>query len=105
MKFIGKTEDLKRLKEAYSSSDYEGILMYGRRRIGKSELIKQYLKGVGCPFIYFECTKISEASNTETFSELIGETFGIPSPAFKTFGEALDCLFFCFEKEKINCSD
>lgn len=41
MKFIGKTEDLKRLKEAYSSSDYEGILMYGRRRIGKIELIKQ----------------------------------------------------------------
>ena len=101
MKFIGRSEELKRLKEAYSSNDYEGILMYGRRRIGKSELIKQSLKGADCPFIYFECTKVSETSNTEAFSELIGETFGIPTPAFKTFGAALDYLFRYSEKEKL----
>ena len=41
MKFIGRKDELSRLSEAYSSKEYEGILIYGRRRIGKSELIKQ----------------------------------------------------------------
>ncbi len=93
MKFIGREEELKHLKEAYSSKEYEGILLYGRRRIGKSELIKQSLIGEDCKTIYFECTKVSEQSNTEAFSELIGKTFGIPTPYFRDFSSALEYLF------------
>lgn len=101
MKFIGRKDELSRLSEAYSSKEYEGILIYGRRRIGKSELIKQSLKEVSCPFIYYECTKVSEKSNTEAFSELIGETFDIPTPSFKSFGAALEYLFQRSQKEKL----
>lgn len=101
MKFIGRKDELKRLKEAYSTEEYEGILVYGRRRIGKSELIKQSLKGENCPVIYYECTKVSEESNTEAFAEIIGETFDIPVPSFKNFASALEYLFKRSEKEKI----
>ena len=101
MKFIGRKEELKFLKEAYSSKEYEGILLYGRRRIGKSELIKQSLKDEKCPSVYFECTKVSEQSNTEAFSELIGKTFNIPTPKFQNFASALEYLFEKSVSEKI----
>lgn len=101
MEFIGRKNELKRLREAYATDDYEGVLVYGRRRIGKSELIKQSLKEEKCPVVYYECTKVSEASNTEGFSEIIGEVFCIPTPFFKSFGEALDYLFRRSQEEKI----
>lgn len=101
MEFVGRREELKRLREAYDSEDYEGILVYGRRRIGKSELIKYSLKEADCSVIYYECTKVSETSNTEAFSEIIGKTFEIPTPSFKNFGAALEYLFKRSEREKI----
>ena len=61
MEFIGRKNELKRLREAYATDDYEGVLVYGRRHIGKSELIKQSLKEEKCPVVYYEYTKVSVA--------------------------------------------
>lgn len=38
--FIGRKMELTRLQQMYDSPRQEVILIYGRRRIGKSELIK-----------------------------------------------------------------
>lgn len=101
MKFIGRKEELKKLKRAYSTEEYEGILVYGRRRIGKSELIKESYKEEDCKVVYYECVKVSEDSNTRAFSEIIGHIFDIPTPMFASFGEAVDFLFKRSTKEKI----
>ena len=43
--FIGRSAELKVLNEAYSSDSSAFIPIYGRRRVGKSELILHFLKG------------------------------------------------------------
>ena len=34
MKFIGREDEINILKKAYETNNYEGIVIYGRRRIG-----------------------------------------------------------------------
>ena len=57
-------------------------LIYGRRRIGKSELIKQVLKEAEQKSIYYECKQTTERNNVNSLAELIGEAFDFPTPAF-----------------------
>ena len=42
--FYGRIDELKMLADAYDNDSFESIAMYGRRRIGKSELIKESYK-------------------------------------------------------------
>ena len=41
MSFIGRTQELSKLKRLMSSDDMNMALIYGRRRVGKSELVNQ----------------------------------------------------------------
>ena len=76
-------------------------LIYGRRRIGKSELIKQALKDAGVKSIYYECKQTTEQNNVDSLAELIGETFDFPKPAFKDMEELLRFLFQKSEQESL----
>ena len=40
--FIGRQAELKRLEELYCSDSFEFLVMYGRRRVGKTSLLKEY---------------------------------------------------------------
>lgn len=42
--FLGRGRELSRLQERYQSDGAEFIVLYGRRRVGKSELIDQFLR-------------------------------------------------------------
>ena len=44
MKFLGRTEQRKKLHRMIDKSGQTVALVYGRRRVGKSELIKQVLE-------------------------------------------------------------
>jgi len=44
MEFIGRTKELKALEDGYQSKNNAFIPVYGRRRVGKSELIKHFIK-------------------------------------------------------------
>ncbi|MEF2596561.1 MAG: ATP-binding protein [Lachnospiraceae bacterium] len=68
-------------------------LIYGRRRIGKSELIKQVLKETDITGIYYECKQTTEKNNVDSLAELIGEAFQFPTPAFKDMEQLLQFLF------------
>lgn len=54
--FIGRERELKRLDKMYSSRGQEVALIYGRRRVGKSELIKYFIQQHDEDAIYYECT-------------------------------------------------
>jgi AAA+ ATPase superfamily predicted ATPase len=49
--FINRKDELDFLNKKYSSSSPEFIVLYGRRRVGKTELIKQFIKNK--PAVYF----------------------------------------------------
>ncbi len=40
--FVGRKKELKLLDDAYQSRKSELVVLYGRRRIGKSSLIKHF---------------------------------------------------------------
>lgn len=101
MRFIGRKDELKMFEEAYSNDNYEGILIYGRRRIGKSELIKQSLKNSNIKSIYYECLEASEALNSNVLSLIIGKELNIAMPMYNTFYDVLDFIFKVSINEKI----
>lgn len=41
---IGRVTEKKELEEAYTSNDAEFIAIYGRRRVGKTYLIKNFFQ-------------------------------------------------------------
>lgn len=42
--FVGRENELKILNRVFSSNRQESVLIYGRRRIGKTELIKKTIE-------------------------------------------------------------
>lgn len=42
--FIGRTRELKAMERLYASGKFEFLVMYGRRRVGKTALITQFIK-------------------------------------------------------------
>ena len=47
--FIGRYEEIKEIREALDSSYFEAIILYGRRRVGKTEIIKEAIKEIKMP--------------------------------------------------------
>lgn len=75
-KFIGRLEEVNTLNAVYQSSSSQFIAVYGRRRIGKTYLIKTILKQKDA--IFFHITGTQDASMSEQlgdFSDIIESTF------------------------------
>lgn len=52
MRFIGRIEPLKKLNRIIQKDEFAFSLIYGRRRVGKSELAKQIIKQNDVKSIY-----------------------------------------------------
>ncbi len=83
----------KYLNILFGRQNQQVCLIYGRRRIGKSELIKQALKETDKTSIYYECKQTTEQNNIESISQLLSETFGYPKPSFNSIEELLEFIF------------
>ena len=99
--FYGRETERKKLAQAFEANSQRITLVYGRRRIGKSELIKQALKETEIKSIYYECKQTTEKNNTDSLAELIGESFDFPKPAFQDMEELLRFLFQKAEQEAL----
>lgn len=97
--FYGRETERKKLCTMFRSDGQMISLIYGRRRIGKSELIKQVLKETDIKSIYYECKQTTEQNNVESLAELIGEIFDFTKPAFENMEVLLRFLFKKSEKE------
>lgn len=76
MKFYGRTDEINALKhyEALSSESAQMIVVSGRRRIGKTTLIKEAFKNT--PFVYFFVGKKSESLLCEELSQVVRDKLG-----------------------------
>ena len=101
MKFIGRTTQLKRLKKEIASEDMRMTLIYGRRRVGKSELVKQAMKESGIRGIYYECKQVTETSNVRSICNVISESLGLPKLGYTSFEDLLDYVFTLSADEKL----
>lgn len=77
MNFIGRKEELLALKEKYKSKTKELIIIYGRRRLGKTFLIKESLKKNNSS-LYFLLNEESIELNVLRFSQELSEVLKNP---------------------------
>ena len=69
MEFIDREVELSRLESLISSDNAELAVIYGRRRIGKSELVKQVLKDTKS--IYFQATEGTPGMQLDDFIDSV----------------------------------
>lgn len=99
--FYGREKQKKQIHAMFDSDKQTISLIYGRRRIGKSELIKQCLRETDVISIYYECKQTSEMNNAEGLSEIVSETFGFPRIAVSGMEELLKFIFEKSSKQKL----
>ena len=51
--FIGREKELAFLESKYSAENGQLIVLYGRRRVGKTETLRQFCKDK--PHVFFAC--------------------------------------------------
>ena len=90
MAFIDRKNELKFLEERYAQSKHELIVIYGRRRVGKTELIKEFSNNKNA--IYFLAERGGIEINFERFSERVAEAVGQDGISFKGWREAFEYL-------------
>ena len=69
--FIGRESELALLNNLYTSDKFEFVVMYGRRRVGKTALISEFIKDKKA--IYFMGVESNLKQNLENFSKNIME--------------------------------
>ncbi len=99
--FIGRERELNALNKLYASNKFEFVVIYGRRRVGKTALINQFVGEKTA--IYFMGVESNAKQNLENFSKSIIEySGGIESEAsFASFQAALEYVFKLAEKERL----
>ena len=72
MKFVDRKNELEFLNKEYSKEESSLIILYGRRRIGKTSLIKEFGKNKN--MIYFLATEESDEQNREIFKNIVANS-------------------------------
>ncbi len=100
MKFIGREEETRTIENILKKKGYQGCLVYGRRRMGKTELVKHCLMDKSVPLILYQCRESSEQDNTSQLTDLVKQVLRIKYLSFEYFHDVIDFLFeYSMEKE------
>ena len=96
--FIGRTEEMKKLCDALKDTD-RASLIYGKRRVGKTRLIKEALKVQDCRFVYYECIKASIRENVDALTKILQDNNMLTfSATFASFQDVFKYLNSLHEK-------
>ncbi len=93
MKFYGREKEQEVLNYIISKDEFGSGLIYGRRRLGKTELLKHCFLNSNKPFIIYQCNQENEMSNILDLTRVIKDTLGIKNISFDTFIDAIEFLF------------
>ena len=89
--FYCREEELQSMNRRYEKGRFECIIIYGRRRVGKTALINEFCKGK--PTIYFSALSASSQENLEALSKAIYTCKNPDSstaPTYRSYEDALD---------------
>ena len=99
--FIGRERELTALNRLYASDKFEFAVIYGRRRVGKTALINEFIRDKKA--IYFMGVESNAKQNLDNFSKSIleyGTGFSLET-SFASFQAALEYVFKMAENERI----
>ena len=90
--FVARKEELVKLQAAMNQTDYAS-LVYGKRRVGKTRLIKEALKNQKKKVIYYECLRDTIKENIAALVKVLTENGIINfSITFDTFQDVFGYL-------------
>jgi hypothetical protein len=99
--FIGRETELNTLNKLYNSDKFEFAVVYGRRRMGKTALISEFIKDKDT--IFFTGVETNAKQNLDNFSRCITEyTSGIAvNGSFSSFQAAFEYVFELAKSKRI----
>ncbi len=65
--FIGREKELKFLSDKYNEDKAQLIVLYGRRRVGKTETLKKFSESL--PHVFFSCRECTDKLQLKNFSD------------------------------------
>lgn len=90
-RFYCREEELRKMNTRYENGDYECIIIYGRRRVGKTALINEFCKDK--PTIFFSALNTTAQENLESLSKAImnyERPDSLFPPVYRDYDAALD---------------
>jgi len=99
--FIGRKRELDKLNELYNKGGFQFPVIYGRRRVGKTALINEFIKDKDA--IFFTGIESNARQNLENFSRSILSyaDAALEDTVFSSFQAALEYVFKLSEKKSI----
>lgn len=92
--FFGRERELEELTSLYQADKFQCVIMYGRRRVGKTTLITEFIKNKDAAYFVGQETNAKE--NLESISGSIfslSHDFADTSPLFANFKQAIEAVF------------
>ena len=93
MDFYGRKEEQKAINYLLNQNNFQSGILYGRRRLGKTELLKHCFENSNKVNIIYQCNQESEKSNIDDLTFLICEKLGVKNISFNSFIDCIDYLF------------
>ncbi len=96
--FVNRVVELDFLNKIYKKNGKQLIIIYGRRRVGKTELINHFC--INKKSVYFLADKRGTLSNARRFAKLCAEHFKDVEPQVNNFDDAFSYIKKRLGKEK-----
>ncbi|MDR1404951.1 MAG: ATP-binding protein [Candidatus Methanoplasma sp.] len=90
MRFVGRKDEIDLLNKEYHRDSGSFVVVYGRRRIGKTALISEFLKGKDS--VYFLAGNLPDSENRKKFSDTVKNRFGASGISFDSWESAFGYL-------------
>ncbi len=88
---LGRKEEMSHLEELYNSNTFEFLVMYGRRRVGKTTILQEFADHSNS--IFFPAREKNDALNLEDFSKVVQYHFDQRFIAsFQSWEDAFDYI-------------
>ncbi|MGN0506618.1 MAG: ATP-binding protein [Lachnospiraceae bacterium] len=96
--FIGRTQELRQLEEAYRMERSTAVVLYGRKGIGKTELARMFMKDK--PAVFYAAKELSEQEQCYLAAEELGVDKQVSDEALQKVPELNETLLRAAE----NCA-
>ena len=86
--FIGRSRELAKLESLYNSNHFEFAVFYGRRRVGKTTLINEFIKDKHA--VYYMAVEGTKKENLAGLSKALLAAHTVSAPQFGDFEDLLE---------------
>lgn len=102
--FHGRENELNQLNNLYDKDGFKFVVMYGRRRVGKSSLIQEFINQDSKPNISYMAIEQNDKVNLEGFSEVVLSKYAEAKSylsSFESWDRALDYIISQARDDKL----